>query len=73
MSTIVYKKGSEKMAYREQRKKAGLTMAAAALALKVSRTTIGNWEKGKKQPTAENIIKMSEVYGCTTDELLKGE
>ena len=61
------------MAYREQRKKAGLTMTAAAMALKVSRTTIGNWEKGKKQPTAENIIKMSEVYGCTTDELLKGD
>jgi len=66
-------KGSEKMAYREQRLKAGLTMQAAAAALKVSRTTIGNWESGKKQPTAKNIIKMSEVYGCTTDELLKGD
>jgi len=61
------------MGFREQRLKAGMTMEEASAAMKVSRTTLGNWENGKKQPVAKNIIKMSEVYGCTTDELLKGD
>lgn len=61
------------MSYREQRIEAGITVTQAAAALGVSRTTINNWETGKKNPTADNIVKMSEVYGCTTDKLLKGE
>lgn len=61
------------MSYREQRIEAGITVTQAAAALGVSRTTISNWETGKKKPTADNIVKMSEVYGCTTDKLLKGE
>jgi transcriptional regulator with XRE-family HTH domain len=61
------------MSYREQRIEAGITVTQAAAALGVSRTTINNWETGKKKPTADNIVKMSEVYGCTTDKLLKGE
>lgn len=61
------------MSYREQRIEAGITVTQAAVALGVSRTTINNWETGKKKPTADNIVKMSEVYGCTTDKLLKGE
>lgn len=66
-------KGCEMMSYREQRIEAGITVTQAAAALGVSRTTINNWETGKKNPTADNIVKMSEVYGCTTDKLLKGE
>ena len=66
-------KGCEMMSYREQRIEAGITVTQAAAALGVSRTTLGNWENEKKQPVAKNIIKMSEVYGCTTDKLLKGD
>lgn len=61
------------MSYKSARSEAGLTLKEAADAIGVTAQAVSLWENGKSNPTAENIVKMSEVYGCTTDKLLKGE
>ena len=35
------------------------------------RTTISNYEKGKMQPSIETLIKLSEIFNVTVDELIK--
>lgn len=37
----------------------------------LSRTTISNYEKGKMQPSIETLIKLSEIFNVTVDELIK--
>ena len=49
------------------------TQEQAAEALLVSRQTISNWENEKSLPDIISIIKMSELYGFSLDEFLKGE
>lgn len=39
----------------------------------VSRQTISNWENGKSLPDIISIIKISDLYGLSLDELLKGD
>ncbi|RAS85057.1 helix-turn-helix domain-containing protein [Priestia endophytica] len=39
----------------------------------VSRQTVFKWEKNKAYPTLDNLVKMSELYEITLDELVKGE
>lgn len=51
----------------------GLTQEQAAEALMVSRQTISNWENGKSLPDIVSVIKMSELYQISLDELLKGD
>jgi transcriptional regulator with XRE-family HTH domain len=41
--------------------------------LNVSRQTISNWENGKSLPDIVSIIRMSELYDLSLDELLKGD
>ena len=61
------------MSYKSARSEAGLTIKEAADAIGVTAQAVSLWENGKSNPTADNIVKMSEVYGCTTDKLLKGD
>ena len=35
-------------------------------------TVISAWEHGNAEPSIDNIVKLSEYFGCTTDFLLKG-
>ena len=51
----------------------GLTQEQAAENLMVSRQTISNWENGKSLPDIVSVIKMSELYKISLDELLKGD
>jgi len=39
----------------------------------VSRQTISNWENGKSYPDIISIIKLSDLYHVSLDELLKGD
>lgn len=50
-----------------------LTQSQAAESLMVSRQTISNWENGKSLPDILSIIRMSELYRISLDELLKGD
>ncbi len=50
---------------------AGLTQEQAAQELWVSRQTISNWENGKTYPDIVSVIKMSDLYSISLDDLLK--
>lgn len=49
------------------------TQEQAAEKLLVSRQTISNWENGKSLPDILSIIRMSELYELSLDELMKGD
>ena len=50
-----------------------LTQAQVSESLMVSRQTISNWENGKSLPDILSVIRMSELYKISLDELLKGD
>lgn len=58
---------------RNARNKKKYTQEQAAENLLVSRQTISNWENGKSLPDIISIIRMSELYEVSLDELLKGD
>ena len=47
-----------------------LKLNEAADKLGVSQPTLSSWESGRKTPTVDNLIKMADLYGVTTDFLL---
>lgn len=51
----------------------GYTQEQVAENLLVSRQTISNWENGKSLPDIMSIIKMSELYELSLDEMMKGD
>lgn len=55
----------------KQRKYIKYSQEYVAEKLGVTRPTISNWEGGKTIPDIANILKLSIIYGCTVDELLK--
>ena len=58
---------------RNAREENNLTQAQAAESLMVSRQTISSWENGKSLPDILSVIRMSELYKISLDELLKGD
>ena len=58
---------------KEVRMHASLTQEQVAEELFVSRQTISNWENEKTYPDIISIIKLSDLYSISLDELLKGD
>lgn len=56
--------------YRKARERKGYTVQEAATRLGISITTLGSWENGKTSPTAQRVIDLCKLYGCTANELL---
>lgn len=57
--------------YRNMRKKQNLTQEELAKKLGVERSTVAKWETEKSISRVDALLKMSSIFGCTTDELLK--
>ena len=55
------------------RKEAGLSQEALAEKMSVSRQAVSKWELGTAVPDLSNIVVLSEVFGVTTDWLLKND
>lgn len=55
------------------RQSTGLTQEQAAERLFVSRQTISNWENEKTYPDIVSVVKLSDLYSISLDELLKGD
>ena len=55
------------------RKKNGWSQEELAGMLDVSRQSISKWESAQSTPDMNRILKMSEVFGVSTDYLLKDE
>lgn len=55
------------------RTSAGMAQEQLAEEINVSRQTISNWENGKSLPDVISLIKISDLYQISLDELLKGD
>ena len=55
------------------RKKNGWSQESLGEMLHVSRQSVSKWESGLSIPDLEKILKMSEIFGVSTDYLLKDE
>ncbi|MCQ9209904.1 helix-turn-helix domain-containing protein [Granulicatella seriolae] len=58
---------------KEARIQAGLTQEKVAEEIEVSRQTISNWENEKSFPDIVSVIKLSNLYDISLDQLLKGD
>lgn len=58
---------------KEARTKAALTQEQVAERILVSRQTSSNWENGKSLPDIVSVLKLSDLYQISLDELLKGD
>lgn len=58
---------------KDARIQSGLTQEQAALEIMVSRQTISNWENSKSLPDIISVLKMSDLYQISLDDLLKGD
>lgn len=52
------------------RKQSGMSQEKAAEQLNVSRQALSRWENGTAQPSANNLLEISKLFGVTTDYLL---
>lgn len=52
---------------------AKMTQEDVAKALKVSKTTVVNWENGKVKPSAATLFMLSDVYDIPVDNIFLPE
>lgn len=55
---------------RGERARIDLTQDQLAKALNTSGQSIRDWESGRSKPSPDMLLKMSDLFGCTTDYLL---
>lgn len=55
------------------RKASGLSQEELGDKLNVARQTISKWELGETTPEMDKLVKMSEIFNITLDELVKDE
>lgn len=58
---------------KQERKKHNLSQEDLANKINISRQSISKWELEKGYPNIETLIKLSEIFDITVDELLKGD
>ncbi len=55
------------------RERLGLSQEAVAQAIYVSRQTMSSWENGKTYPDVQSLLLLSDLFGVSIDELVKGD
>ena len=58
------------MRLKEARLAAGKTVQDVMEALNVTDAAVYMWEAGGYNPKVSNLVKLSELYGCTVDYLI---
>ena len=53
--------------------KAGFSQERLGSQLKKGQKTIGNWETGYSEPSIDELVEISNIFGVTTEELIKNE
>lgn len=56
-----------------RRNELNLTQDQVAESLGITRQTMSNWENVRSYPDIERVIRLSELYALSLDELLKGD
>ncbi len=49
---------------------ASLTQCDVAKAIGVKGAAVSKWERGKSKPTADKLLAIAKLYGCTVTDLL---
>jgi len=65
--------GGEILKITELRERAGMTQAQLADKLDVDVSTVCKWETGVNTPRVDGILKLADMFRCSTDELLGRE
>lgn len=58
---------------RGEREKLNLSQDELAKRMDISRQAISKWETGKSYPDVETILKLSDIFNLSLDELVKGD
>ena len=56
---------------KQGRLRADMTQEAVARRIGVSRQSLSNWENDRTYPDLASVIKLSDLYGISLDELLR--
>lgn len=59
------------MNIKEIREKNNLSQVELASRLGITKSAICSWEKGRYEPTAKNLKKLSKALDCTVDDLIR--
>lgn len=54
------------------RRSAGMSQAELAQQLRISPSAVGMYEQGRREPSADMLVSMAQLFGVTTDYLLTG-
>ena len=54
------------------REEKGLTQEELSTKINVDRSTIAKWENGISYPSMKNLLKLTEIFNCSLDELVRG-
>ena len=55
----------------QERKKLGLSQEQFAEKMEISRQAVSKWESGQSMPDLDKLVMMSQIFGVSTDYLLK--
>ena len=55
------------------RRDAGMSQADLARALGVSPSAVGMYEQGRREPSVETLVHLSQIFRISTDYLLTGQ
>lgn len=55
---------------RELRRARGLTQRDVARAFGITDVGYGGWERGDTEPSLDNIVRLCEFFGCSSDSLI---
>ena len=55
------------------RERLGMSQEDVAHAIFVSRQTMSSWENGKTYPDVQSLLLLSQLFGISIDELVKGD
>ena len=54
------------------RRDAGWSQAELGRRLRVSASAVGMYEQGRREPSADTLVALSEIFEVSTDYILKG-
>lgn len=55
------------------RRESKMSQAELARQLKISPSTVGMYEQGRREPSADLLVEIAKLFGVTTDYLLTGQ
>ena len=61
------------MSIRKYREEKGLRQEDLAKKIGVDQGAVSKWERGVTKPYEKHVKKMTRLFGCSADELLKEE